>query len=354
MEIGDRRLPCAVAMKAAYLNEIGKPLLIGDVPRPRPEAHEALIETRTCGICRTDVHIQDGLAYVPQLPHIPGHEPAGVVCEVGADVEGIEVGQRVVPHLFLTCGKCMYCRGGRDAQCSQVGGIIGVTTGGGFAEYFKAPARNLLVLPDNVPFDVGGLTSCAVITAVHAYRRARLQVGDPVVVLGIGGIGQILVQILKRAGMRVIALSRSIDSLKIASDLGADLCLPPGAESTDRIVAYADGEGAACVFECVGFAETMKTAAACARRAGQIVVVGEEAEFPAIDTIGIAQRELEIIGSRNGSMQDAADALQWMALGIIDPPIYERISLENINQGLDKVRNGTAHGRIVVNVRSGS
>jgi len=341
-------------MKAAYLAQIGRPLEIGEVPTPRLEADEVLVETRTCGICRTDVHIQDGMAYVPSLPHIPGHEPAGVVCEIGSNVTRIDVGQRVVPHLFLTCGECVYCRSGRDSQCSRVGGIIGVTTGGGFAEYFKAPARNLLVLPDNVSFDVGGLTSCAVITAVHAYRRARLHIGDPVLVLGVGGIGQILIQILKHAGMRVIALSRSADSLAIASDLGADLGLKPSQESLDQIVAYADGEGVASTFECVGFAETMRNASQCTRRGGQIIVVGEEAEFPAIDTISIAQRELEIIGSRNGSMQDAADALQWMSLGIIDPPIYQRIALDQINQGLDKVRHGTAHGRIVVNVRSDS
>jgi len=239
-------------MKAACLEAIGRPLVIGDVPAPRIGPDEVLIETRTCGICRTDIHIQDGLAYVPQLPHVPGHEPAGLVHEVGAEVADIHVGQRVVPHLFLTCGQCAYCRNGRDAQCSRVRGIIGVTTGGGFAEYFKAPARNLLVLPEGVPFDVGGLTSCAVITAVHAYRRARLQVGDAVLILGAGGIGQILIQILKYAGARVIVLTRSHDSLRIAQQLGADLCLTSNDEAARRIVEYAEGEGVACVFECVG------------------------------------------------------------------------------------------------------
>jgi len=338
-------------MKAARLEAIGRPLVIGDMPVPRIGPDEVLIETRTCGICRTDIHIQDGLAYVPQLPHVPGHEPAGLVHEVGAEVADIHVGQRVVPHLFLTCGQCAYCRNGRDAQCSRVRGIIGVTTGGGFAEYFKAPARNLLVLPEGVPFDVGGLTSCAVITAVHAYRRARVQVGDAVLILGAGGIGQILIQILKHSGARAIALSRSQQSLKIAEELGADLCLTSNDEAARRIVEYAEGEGVACVFECVGYAGTMKTAAACAKRGGQIIVIGEEAEFPAIDTIQIAQRELEIIGSRNGSKQDAADAIQWMAQGIINPPIAARVSLDNINEGLEKVRHGTAHGRVVVTVR---
>jgi propanol-preferring alcohol dehydrogenase len=338
-------------MKAACLEAVGKPLRISEAPVPALGPRDVLVQTHTCGICRTDVHIQDGLAYVPNLPHIPGHEPAGIVREVGAEVDDIRVGDRVAPHLFLSCGKCVYCRTGRDAQCSNVGGIIGVTTPGGFAEYFKAPARNLLTLPEEVPFDIGGLTSCAVITAVHAYRRARVEVGDAVVIIGAGGIGQILIQLLKHAGARVAVLSRSAESLSIAKSLGADYCLQASDDAAYQVVEFSGGEGAASVFECVGFAATMKTAAACARRGGQIIVIGEEAEFPAIDTIQIAQRELEIIGSRNGSKQDAADAIRWMAQGVLRPPIAERIPLEEINEGLRRVRDGSVHGRIIVTVR---
>ena len=338
-------------MKAAVLPQLGQPLEIREVPDPVIGPEEVLIATRSCGICRTDVHIQDGLAYVPEMPHVPGHEPAGVVAQVGDRVQGIEVGQAVVPHLFLTCGHCHYCRTGRDAQCMHIDGIIGVTTGGGFAEYFKAPARNLLPVPEGVSFDAAGLTSCAVITAVHAYRRARLSVGDTAVVLGAGGIGQILIQVLKHAGLRVAGLSRSQRSLELAREAGADLCVSLSDEqAADKIIDMADGLGAAAIFECAGFANTMKTASQCAARGGQIIVIGEEAEFPEIDTIAIAQREIEIIGSRNGSKQDAADALAWMAQGIIKAPITVRLPLTEINYGLQMVRDGSAHGRVVVTV----
>jgi propanol-preferring alcohol dehydrogenase len=87
-------------MKAALLREIGKPLVIEDVPLPELGPGEVLVKVHTCGICRTDLHIQDGLAYVPSLPHIPGHEPAGVVAQTGSGVTSITVGQRVAPHLF--------------------------------------------------------------------------------------------------------------------------------------------------------------------------------------------------------------------------------------------------------------
>src|SRR5207248_1008358 len=113
-------------MKAAVLREIGKPLVIEEVPLPQLGSGEVLVQTHTCGICRTDLHIQDGLAYVPRLPHVPGHEPAGVVVEVSPDVTELRVGQRVVPHLFVYAAECRYTRAGLHAQATHLQGILGV------------------------------------------------------------------------------------------------------------------------------------------------------------------------------------------------------------------------------------
>ena len=339
-------------MKAATLHKIGDRFQIEDVPVPTIAPDEVLVETRTCGICRTDLHIQDGLAYIPGFPHISGHEPAGVVAAIGASVDSFKIGQRVAPYLFLTCDNCHYCRTGRDAQCSHVKGILGVTTQGGFAEFFKVPARNLLALPATVSFEAGGLVSCAVITAVHAYRRARLGLNDVAVVLGAGGIGQILVQILKGAGIKTVALGRSSQGLEMMKKAGADLALALGPDAIKQIKDFAGGEGARCVFECVGAAATMKLAGEAAQRGGQIIVIGEEPEFPQIDSIQIAQRELEIIGSRNGSRQDARDALAWMASGVIQPPIVGRFALEELNEAMHLLRTGQAHGRLIILVQA--
>ncbi len=340
-------------MKAARLHQIGQPLVIEEVADPVFASDEVLVQTRTCGICRTDLHIQDGLAYVPALPHIPGHEPAGVVLEVGRDVDDVKVGQRVVPHLFVSSGDCRYTRAGQHAQASHLKGIIGVTLPGGFAEYFTAPARNLLPLPGDVPFDAGGLASCAVITAVHAYRKSGLQAGDSAVVLGAGGIGLMLVQLLKHAGVKTIALSRSADSLQLAVHAGADLVIKfDEPRAGDRIRNFCQGgrDGVDCVFEMVGLSNTMKAAAEVVARGGRIIVIGEESEFPAVDTIQIAQRELQIIGSRNGGRQDAIDALDFISAGIIRPHIARTLPLEQINEALSLVRNGAVHGRVVISV----
>jgi len=341
-------------MKAAVFEAIGSPLVLEEIPTPSLGPDEVLVETHTCGICRTDIHIQDGLAYVPRLPHVPGHEPAGRVVEVGREVTGIRLDQRVVPHLFVRSADCRYTRAGEHAQALHLRGIIGVTLPGGFAEYFKAPAQNLL-LPDAVPFDVGGLTCCGVITALHAFRKAMLREQETAVVLGAGGIGLMLLQLLRAASIRALAVDRSEDRFALALQAGAERALTlEAAAIADQVRDFAGpraGDGVDCVFELVGSAHTMQAAAGFARRGGRIVVIGEEAEFPAIDTIRIAQRELQIIGSRNGGLQDARDALDLIARGVIRPPIAATFPLAQINRGLDLVRRNQVQGRVIIRIR---
>jgi propanol-preferring alcohol dehydrogenase len=272
---------------------------------------------------------------------------------MGSDVNELTIGQAVVPHLFVFDGDCRYTRSGQHAQASHLRGILGVSLPGGFAQFFKAPARNLLPLPDGVPFDVGGLTSCAVITAVHAYRKANLHALDSALVLGAGGIGLILVQLLRVAGVRTAVLDRSAASRGLALQAGAELAVSAedvGLVERIRAFAGAGRDGVDCVFELVGRADTMKTAAALTARGGCIVVIGEEAESPAIDTITLAQRELRIVGSRNGGLQDARDALELLARGDLRPPIAGHFPLERINEAFAFVRSGQAPGRVIVTI----
>jgi propanol-preferring alcohol dehydrogenase len=336
-------------MKAAVLHEVGEPLLIEDVPKPEIGPEEVLVKTMTCGLCRTDLHICEGVAYVPRLPHIPGHEPSGVVASVGDAVTGLSIGERVVPNLFFTCGECLYCRGGRDTQCTDLRGLLGVSVNGAFADYFKAPADNLFTLPDNVSFKAGGLVSCAVVTALHAFRRARLLPGDSAVILGAGGVGQALIQVLQASGIRVVAVSRSTSKMEIAGSMGADLTVRADSPDWEKpVMAFAGGDGAECVFDCVGSSSTMRKSADCVMRGGQIIVIGEEPEHPGIDTTEIAQRELEIIGTRNGNRQDTADAIAMVAAGTIAPLVAGTFPLRRINEALQLMRSGGAEGRIVI------
>lgn len=342
-------------MKAAVLCEIGGPLEVQDVPIPAIGPDEVLIETRACGICRTDLHIQDGLAYVPELPHIPGHEPAGIIVETGKEVRGLAPGAAVVPHLFVFDRECRFTRSGDEAQATHLRGIVGVTLPGGFAEYFKVPARNVLAIPSGVPFDLAGLTSCAVVTAVHAFRKAAAGALENAAVIGAGGIGLILLQLLRDAGVLAVAVDRSPGSLLLARDAGAALALSPDdTTAIDQVRALVGStrDGVDCVFELVGAAGTMKLAAGMAGRKRRIIVIGQEADFPAVDTITIAQRELEIIGSRNGGLDDARAGLDLMARGLVRPHIAERFPLDRINEAFGFVRCGRATGRVMITLGS--
>ncbi|MAE61154.1 MAG: hypothetical protein CMJ49_07340 [Planctomycetaceae bacterium] len=334
-------------MKAAVLHQIGHPFIIEHVPRPTIEPHEVLIETRTCGICRTDIHMQDGIAYVPDLPHIPGHEPAGVVARIGANVTNLAVGDRVVPHLFITEGDELIADP-RHAPSATVKSIIGASLPGGFAEFFKAPAANLLKLPGNIPFEHAGLVSCAVITAVHACHRSRAAAGETAIVIGIGGIGIVEIQILKARGCRVIAIGLTPEDLDLATGAGADLAVT--AQQPDDVSSFTAHAGADLAFDFVGIAATMHTCIDALRIRGRLIIVGEEDESPPINTIQLAQRELEIIGSRNGGIDDAREAIQLMADGVVIPRIDRVMPLDQFNQAMDHVRSGNAKGRVVIRV----
>jgi propanol-preferring alcohol dehydrogenase len=333
------------------MRSVRQPLTIEDIPRSSIGPAEVLVETRTSGICGTDLHILDGHGYVPKLPHVLGHEPAGVVAEVGAEVTSVSVGDRVVPHLFFACESCFYCRTGRHQQCGRLQGILGVLCNGAFAEFFKAPARNLYKLPANVPFDEGGLIADAVVTAVHACRRAGLGPGDSAAVLGAGGVGLTITQILRAAGVRVAAVDVDETKLAKARELGAGLSVAAHAGDVPALIrGFSGDEGVSAVFNCVGTSASMRLAADAVRRCGRIVVIGEEPQDARIDTIEIAQKELEIIGSRNGTRQDMADAIGLVASGTVRPLIGARFPLTKINEAIETLRKGVL-GRVVVVVK---
>jgi D-arabinose 1-dehydrogenase-like Zn-dependent alcohol dehydrogenase len=265
-------------------------------------------------------------------------------------VKGIKPGDRVVPHLFFSCNQCFYCLAGREQQCANLQGILGVLCPGAFAEYFKAPAENLFPLPESVPFDAGGLIADAVLTGLHAVRRAALQQGDSAAVLGAGGVGQIIIQILASSGVRVAAIDRLGEKLGIARDFGAEAVFDSTEETARPVIEFSGRGGVNCVFNCVGTPESMRLSADMIMRCGRIVVIGEEPGDAPLNTIEIAQRELEIIGSRNGTRREMAEAIQLVAEGVVRPYIAARFPLEDINQAFDCVRHG-ALGRVVVVIK---
>jgi D-arabinose 1-dehydrogenase-like Zn-dependent alcohol dehydrogenase len=326
-------------MRAAVLERFGSPLVLAEVDMATAAPGEVIVRTAGCGICRTDLHMRDGLAYRPALPHILGHEPAGRIAALGDGVVDWAIDDAVAPYLFDTCGDCPACRSGNEAQCTETRSILGVTSDGGFAEYFRVRAANLLRVPDAVPLTDAGLVSCAGVTAVRAVARALVAPGQRAAVIGAGGIGLLVVQCLIHRGVDVNVIDNSETMRQASQAEGASI------GSVDE--SASDGTFDR-VFDLVATGDTTELAGRLVKRQGRIVIIGEEAEYPRIDTIAIAQREIEIVGSRNGSRADAERALALMATGVLRPRIADRIGLDGINDALDTMRAGRLDGRVIV------
>lgn len=337
-------------MKAAVMHEINKPLSIEDIPVPELEYGEVLVSTKACGICGTDLHIIEGTGYKPKLPHILGHEPAGTVAELGPGVTKFHVGDRVVPNIFFTCGECFFCRTNRETMCTNFKGALGVGINGGYAEYFKAPAKNLFLLPGNIGFKEGSVIADAVVTSVHAVRRrAQVKPDDVVVVIGLGGVGQSVIQIAKHAGARVFGVARRSQRVEIGTKFGADAVINSSTQDVGKAVSdLTKGNGADIVIDNVGSKETLLQALAAVHRGGRVVMVGETDDTIPLSTFKLCVNELDILGSRSGGRQDTVEAIDLVASGTVTPLASDSFSLERINEAFEAIRQGKVLGRAVI------
>ncbi|MDE2859469.1 MAG: zinc-binding dehydrogenase [Chloroflexota bacterium] len=336
-------------MKAAVLRAIGQPLSIEEAPTPRPGPGEALLRVRACGIDGTDLKLLDGFGYVPELPFIMGHEIAGEVLACGADVTGFAEGDRVVVYNFVTCGSCVYCRGSRDQLCLDMRGIVGVLDlPGGYAETVCLPARQLIRLPDSVSFEDGATCCDAGMTALRAVDRADVSSGDRALVIGLGGVGSVVTQILAASGVEVIAVDTDVAKESWARAQGAALFLSLEA---DELVAEAlrrtGGLGVDRVIDVVGLEDTMRAGFAALRRGGRMVVVGYTPEALPLPGKELAQNEKEVLGARAGRPEDLRTCLGLFEEGALRSIVRATYPLQQVNEALEALRGGVI-GRIVL------
>lgn len=337
-------------MKAAVLRELRSPLLIEDVAQPEIGPNDVLVQTQACGICGTDVHIQDGWGYTPTLPFVMGHEASGIVAKIGPSVTRFAVGDRVVPNNFFTCGVCYYCRINRETQCMGLTGILGVLTyWGGYGEYFRVPAHQLFHLPDGISFEDGAVIADAVVTAVHAVQIGRVTAGETVVVIGIGGCGGAAVQACALNGVRVIAVDRASAKLDRAMALGAYATIHSGIDDVPLAVrALTDGFGAHCVIDAVGSRTTIQQGIDALARGGRMVQLGYTQERYELDPRQVAVNELEILGTRSGGRQCTADAIQLVSNPRWQSIVSDLIPITRVNDALELLRSEQALGRVVL------
>jgi len=337
-------------MKAAVLHKIGEALRMDNVPVPKAGPDEVIIRTKACGICGTDLHIRDGWGYTPELPFIMGHEPAGVVVEVGERVTRFKPGDRVVPNIFFTCGHCFYCRTNRETQCVNLEGILGVLKyPGGYGEFFKVRERQLFHLPEKISFSEGAVIADAVVTAVHAVRRGRVSPAETVMVISVGGCSAAAIQACKAYGAKVISVVRSEEKQERALRLGADVALNSRrTQISAAIKDLTDGLGVQCVIDGVGDGDTMMTGMESLCNGGRLVILGYTQDRYALDPRKTAVQELEIIGTRSGGRDDTVESIRLVGSDTWVPVVTDFFGIEQVEEAHALMRQGKNLGRIVL------
>jgi len=292
-----------------------------EMPVPAIGPDDVLVRVRACGICGSDVHGLDGKTGRRIPPLVMGHEAAGEVVEIGANVSDLRAGDRVTFDSTVYCGRCFHCTRGEVNLCDNRE-VLGVSPGpyrrhGAFAEYVSVPRRIMYRLPDTLSYEQAALIE-AVSVAVHAVNITPVRLGDSAVVVGSGMIGLLAMQAAKHAGCtRVIAVDPDEGRLKLAIEAGAtDAINPKATDAAAAIRDLTDGRGADIAIECVGATDPIRTAIAGVRKGGAVTLVGNVAPDIDLPLQSVVTRQIRLQGScaSNGEYPACID---MMARGAI-------------------------------------
>jgi D-arabinose 1-dehydrogenase-like Zn-dependent alcohol dehydrogenase len=336
-------------VKAQLLHAWGGPLVYGEHRDPAPGPGEVLVAVRACGVGLTVVNYMGGRLGRPDpLPRVPGHEFTGVVAAVGAGVTSVAPGDRVMSYFYLTCGRCEWCRAGREPLCRHHGGYVGVHRDGGYAELACLPEANVLPLPDGVSFVEGTVIPDAVATPYHVCAaRAAVRVGDGVLIVGAaGGVGIHMVQMARLFGGRVVAVDRDDAKLEHCRRVGAAGTVNLRAPDAQARARAALGGDAAVAIDLVGSRDTLEWAFNLLGTGGRMVML-TTFEGAGLDVVPrrMVMGELAVLGSRYCSRADVLAAGRLVADGRITPVISEVRPLAGVETLHERLRAGTLLGR---------
>ena len=320
------------------------------IPHPGdPGPGEALVRIEAAGVCHTELHFLRGILDLGVHPLTLGHEIAGTVERIGPGVHAVREGDRVLAYYYLGCGTCEYCLAGEENLCPQPRRVHGFSHDGGFAEYIRTAARNLIPLPDSIPFEQAAPIGCSVSTGVHAIARAGLRVDEWVVVLGIGGVGFGLVQLAARAGARVIAVGRNPRKLEMARRLGAEIAIDATrGKVVEAIRDHTRGHGADVVFELVGSSDTLPLLLPSLAKHGRIVFIGYTEASMDLSPLGLVLLEGNVTGSVGNTLAELRHAVSLVGERKVQVIVDRVEPLGRLNQVLHDLGEGTIVGRAVV------
>lgn len=324
-------------MRAAIIDKPGV-VRVGSVADPEAGAGELLVRVRACGICGTDLHIAEGSFPPTPYPIVPGHEFAGEVVALGDGVgQDIKVGSRVAIDPSLYCGQCEFCQTGHGNLCLNWN-AIGDTVNGAFAEYVSVPAANAYLLPDNISFREAALIE-PVSCAVHGIHRLAPRLGDTMLVVGAGTMGQMLVQLALRGGAsRVAVADLNQQRLKTAERVGATRAYTSPAQALQD-----EPRGFDCVIDATGVPAAIEGAFAAVKRGGKLMIFGVASGDArvSLSPFRIYNDEITVLGSMAilFSFKPAVDLLSAGAINTQEL-LTESFPLESFPHALERVRRG--------------
>jgi D-arabinose 1-dehydrogenase-like Zn-dependent alcohol dehydrogenase len=329
-------------MRVVELAAHGSPLALSQRAVPRPGPGEVRVRIEACGVCGSDVFLQDGGFAASPLPIVPGHEAAGTIDALGPEVDGLEIGQRVALYYLSTPPGDRWELAGVPNRSPHVV-RMGVDVDGAFAEYVIRPVGSIVVPAAELPPAELAVLTDAVATPLHALRRiARIQPGETVAIIGIGGLGSNAVQLARAFGARALAISRSREKLDLALRLGADAAIPSDEHVEQRVKEETGGFGADVVLQCADSAYCYELAIRLAAPGGRVVAVGSTSEPFHVEPMRMIWSELALLGSRGFLPADIEEAIQLRIDGAIalDHLVAEVRPLEEAQAALDDLRAG--------------
>lgn len=308
-------------MDACIIDTFGQPPRLGTLPDPECPPRGAVVAVHATGVCRSDWHAWQGHDDSVHLPHVTGHEFAGVVEQVGPEVDRIRVGDRVTAPFILACGDCEQCRAGASQVCPHQQ-QPGFDLHGSWAQKLAVVEadHNLVLLPDDLDMTLAAGLGCRVGTAYHAVKaQAQVREGEWVAVIGCGGLGLACVMVAQAAGAQVIAVDVAQSSLEAAAALGAR-ALPAGPDVAETIREVTGG-GAHVTLDALGSAATARTGIESLRPRGRHVQVGlllGADSDPPLPMGRVIAQELQILGSHGLAAHEYAALLEDVAGGHLD------------------------------------
>lgn len=344
-------------MRAVRLVQVGKPLQDAHIPIPELGSSDVLIRVAAAGICHSDAHYRAGISTIDDLPVTLGHEVAGRVEKVGANVGNVASGDRVGVHYLVHCGRCDFCVRGLEQFCRS-GQMIGKHRDGGYAEFIKVPSTNAFPLPDEIPFEVGAIMMCSSATALHALNKARLKSGESVAIFGFGGLGFSAMQLARAFGCgEIYVVEINSTKLALAAKLGAIAIDAKAGDPVEQIKEATNAKGVDVSLELIGNPVTMQQAVQCLGVLGRAAFVGLTAESMSIWPYReLINKEAEIIGVSDHLAAELPTLIEFARVGKLrfPPDALRFVDLDAgpINAALDGLKDSIDHVRTVIKVAS--